>query len=319
LYRRTIDLREGKADLTRQIHVPLTAPLLRAVRETVNSSLFVEVTWGPHTLYRETQRVRLLPADQWRFSDTDKSFIWLPSFVFPRDRAVSELLEKAQRYVRVLRDDPTAGFEGYQAIDRERDDPSEDIDLQVQAIWSAIVHEWQLAYTNPPPTYSTGLDSQRLRTPSTILRERFGTCVDTSLLIASCLELIDVYPVIFLLKEHAFPGYWRDSDAHDRFNEMRTDWVAEMTEDDLNEAKATETPAQGWVLTKAAYDEILQQVDEGALVPIESTLLTQGAGFWAAVEAARDNFKPKKNFHSMLDIANARIRGVTPLPIWEER
>jgi len=31
-----------------------------------------------------------------------------------------------------------------------------------------------LVYTNPPPTYSRGLDSQRLRTPSTILRDRFG-------------------------------------------------------------------------------------------------------------------------------------------------
>lgn len=316
LYRRTLDLKEGKADLT-ALPVPLTAPLLRGVRESVFSILFVEVKWGSHILYRETKRVQLLPADQWRFDDTSKSFVWLPSFVFPRDRAIGALMEKAQRYVRVLRDDPTAGFEGYQAIDDERDDRTEDIDLQVQAIWSAIVHEWQLVYTNPPPTYSRGLDSQRLRTPSTILRDRFGTCIDTSLLLASCLELIDIYPVIFLLNDHAFPGYWRSDDAHTSFNKMNTDWVDEMTQADLREA-AGDAAAQGWVLTKSGYDEILRQVDEGNLVPIESTMLTEGAGFWAAVEAARENFMPKKNFHSMLDIANARMLGVTPLPIREE-
>jgi hypothetical protein len=316
-YRRTIDLKEGKADLTDRILVPLTAPLLRGVRETVNSSLLVEVTWGPHTLMRETSRVQLLPADQWCFADRDQSFTWLPSFVFPRDRAIGTLLEKAQRYVRVLRDDPTTGFEGYQAIDADRDDPTEDVDLQVQAIWSAIVHEWQLVYTNPPPTYSRRLDSQRLRTPTTILRDRFGTCIDTSLLIASCLELIGVYPVIVLLDDHAFPGYWRSDEAHDRFHEMSTAWVAQMTVADHRGAVASETPTQGWVLARGAYDEILRQVDEGNLVPIESTMLTENAGFWAAVEAARENFVPKSKFHSMLDIANARTAGVTPLPIWE--
>ncbi len=316
LYRRTLDLKEGKADLT-DLPVPLTAPLLRGVRESVYSILFVEVRWGPHVLYRETKRVQLLPADQWRFDDTSKSFVWLPSFVFPRDRAICSLMEKAQRYVRVLRDDPTAGFEGYQAIDPEREDKTEDIDLQVQAIWSAIVHEWQLVYTNPPPTYSRGLDSQRLRTPSTILRDRFGTCIDTSLLFASCLELIDVYPVVFLLDDHAFPGYWRSDEAHDSFNKMKTDWVADMTPADLR-AAAAGASAQGWVLTRGSYDEILRQVDEGNLVPIESTMLTESAGFWAAVDAARENFMPKSNFHSMLDIANARMLGVTPLPIRED-
>lgn len=316
LCRRTLNLEEGEADL-RALPVPLTAPLLRGVRESVFSILFVEVKWGPHTLYRDTMRVQLLPADQWRFDDSSRSFVWLPSFVFPRDRAVGTLMEKAQRYVRVLRDDPAAGFEGYQAIDDERDDRTEDIDLQVQAIWSAIVHEWQLVYTNPPPTYSRGIDSQRLRTPSTILRDRFGTCIDTSLLLCSCLELIDVYPVIFLLNDHAFPGYWRSDDAHASFNKMTTDWVDEMTQADLREA-AGDGAAQGWVLTKSGYDEILRQIDEGNLVPIESTMLTEGAGFWAAVEAARENFVPKKNFHSMLDIANARMLGVTPLPIREE-
>ena len=140
------------------------------------------------------------------------------SFVLPRDPAVEAAIVAAQRYVRVIRDDPTAGFEGYQSADPNDPDSLEQIDLQVEAIWAALLHEWRLGYINPPPTYADTregvrpLDSQRLRTPSTIRRAGMGTCIDLALLFAACLELVDIYPVIFLLEGHALPGYWRHHD-----------------------------------------------------------------------------------------------------------
>ena len=51
--------------------------------------------------------------------------------------------------------------------------------------------------------------SQRIRTPSEIVAGGFGTCIDLALLFASCLEAVEIYPVVFLLNDHAFPGYWR--------------------------------------------------------------------------------------------------------------
>jgi hypothetical protein len=86
------------------------------------------------------------------------------------------------------------------------------VDLQVEAIWAALLHEWQLGYINPPPTYADTregvmpLDSQRLRTPSSVRRARMGTCIDLALLFAACLELVDIHPVIFLLDGHALPA-----------------------------------------------------------------------------------------------------------------
>jgi hypothetical protein len=321
-FRRSYELRNERPDLSREIHSALTASLVRSLRESVSTSLLVEVTWGPHLLHRDTHRVRLLPADQWRDNDTDR--IWLPSFVLPRDPAVVELLERAQHYVRVLRDDPSAGFDGYQSVDPERDDPTEDVDLQVQAIWSALVHEWRLGYVNPPPTYSAELDSQRLRTPSTVRRDSSGTCIDLSLLLAACLELVDIYPVIFLLEGHAFPGYWRTHEAHERFLEV---WLGSNGEQrDEPDPQADRPPPQagfagtrnpGWSQGRASYPEIVRQIDEGNLVPIESVQLTQQCGFWEAVEAGQDNLKPRREFHSMLDIITARTSGVTPLPLWE--
>lgn len=320
-FRRSYELRHERPDLRHEIHSALTASLVRSLGESISTSLLVDVTWGQHVLHRNTYRVRLLPADQWRDSDADR--IWLPSFVLPRDPAVADLLERAQHYVRVLRDDPAAGFDGYQSVDNNRDDPTEDVDLQVQAIWSALVHEWRLGYVNPPPTYSRELDSQRLRTPSSIRKNSSGTCIDLSLLVASCLELVDIYPVIFLLEGHAFPGYWRTDEAHQRFLEVSTEGQAEPqgepAQPDLQPPQAgfAGTKGPGWSPGKAAYPEIVREIDAGNLVPIESVKLTEQCGFWAAVEAGQENLRPRREFHSMLDIVGARIAGVTPLPLWE--
>jgi hypothetical protein len=61
----------------------------------------------------------------------------------------------------------------------------------------------QPAYINPPPTFTE--KSQRLRTPSDIVMGKRGTCIDLTLLLAACLEYAEIYPVLFLLKDHAFP------------------------------------------------------------------------------------------------------------------
>jgi len=315
-YRKVFEIAGAKGDpvdLTAEIHASLTADLARSIRESVNTSLFVEISWEQQLLYRDTHRVRLLPADQWR--DTDEDRLWLPCFVLPRDPAIEGIIAKAHRYVRVLRDDPTAGFDGYQSVDDDREDPTEDVDLQVQAIWSAIVHECQLGYINPPPSYSQGQDSQRLRTPSSVLADKCGTCIDLALLFAGCLELVDIYPVVFLLKEHAFPGYWRSDTARDAFMEMR--------EPRNRTSKAGLVPAgrqaERWVSAAIAYDEIVQQIDDGDLVPIETVKVTENCGFWEAVDAGKENLRPKKEFDSMLDILSAREACVTPLPITESR
>ncbi|MGE3509815.1 MAG: hypothetical protein AB7N65_13130 [Vicinamibacterales bacterium] len=317
-YRRVFDVIGSKGDvvdLTADVHASLTAGLARSVRESVNTSLFVEIAWGSQLLYRDTHRVRLLPPDQWR--DTDDDRLWLPCFVLPRDRATEGIIAKAHRYVRVLRDDPASGFDGYQCVDPERDDPTEDVDLQVQAIWSTIVHDCRLGYVNPPPSYSQGQDSQRLRTPSCVMSDNAGTCIDLSLLFAGCLELVDIYPVIFLLKGHAFPGYWRSDEARDNFVQMREARTETMAAAAV--PTATGRQPEPWVSSAIAYDEIVQQVDGGHLVPLETVKLTENCGFWQAVAAGRENLTLRTEFDSMLDIISARERSITPLPLAESR
>ena len=310
-YQRRLALETTSVDLKETIHVPLTSELMRSVHESINSSLLVEVSWGK-VIYRNSHLVRLLPVDQWR--DNDKDGQWLPSFVLPRDSAVTSLIEKAQRYVRVLRDDPSAGFDGYQSLDPRAAEPAAEVDRQVQAIWATIVHELDLGYINPPPSYSTAMDSQRLRTPSMIVKDRSGTCIDLALLLAACCELVDVYPVIFLLKDHAFPGYWRQDRFQQKFIELSDEFVDEMATDEQHKTSAPGAQRVPWWFRDTAYTEIARQVKLGNLVPLESVWLTEHSGFWEAVDGGKDNLKKPARFHSMLDIARAREAGVTPLP-----
>ena len=92
-YACAVDLNGQPVDLRGRIRVSLGANLIRSVHEAISTTWRVEVTWGPHVLLRETYPLRLLPIDQWRDAESGRS--WLPSFVFPRDRAVGELVSRA--------------------------------------------------------------------------------------------------------------------------------------------------------------------------------------------------------------------------------
>ena len=130
-YQRRFQADKSRFDLTGDVHVPLTAALMRSLPEAVNSTLVVKLSHNDQPLACESHRLRLLPVDQWR--DNDKDGQWLPSFVLPRDPAVARAVEQAQRYVRVLRDNPSAGFEGYQAAPNIEEERLREVDLQVQA------------------------------------------------------------------------------------------------------------------------------------------------------------------------------------------
>lgn len=301
-YRASVDLigETTSVDLVGTIHVPLLSRFLRSNHEAVNTSLYVEVTYAGQDLKRETFPVSLLAIDEWKFDPNDDSR-WLASFVLPRDPAVLKIVAAAQRYVTALRDDIGAGFDGYQSVDPDADDPDAAVDLQVRALWSALIQDYTLTYINPPPTFTE--NSQRLRSPSDVIEARHGTCIDLALLLAACLEFVEIYPVIFVLKDHAFPGYWRSSEAHDDFLHAQ----AAMS------AGAFAAAQQKRSLDE--YDEVMQLVNQGDLVPLETVWLTQRKSFQEAVDAGMENLINRSDFGALLDVRRARDAGVTPLPL----
>ena len=323
-YSATFDLKESLLDLRDKIRVPLLHAAWANLSECVRTSLAVKVTWGEFKIYSQTFTATLLPLDQWRDDDVDR--IWLPSFVLPRDPVVRRIVDSAQRYLMTLRDDGNAGFDGYQSFDeslgKQPEIAAEAVDDQVRALWATLVYDSSIAYINPPPTYSTA--SQRLRPPSEVMDGGRGTCIDTTLLLASCLEYIEIYPVIFLLNGHAFVGYWRSDKYREEFKEsVEGSRVANPASDappaNLSEdAGSREVPRYAWYFEKKRdqnlYALILQKVREQKLVPLESTWLTRRGAFWEAIDEGAKNLQSAADFHSMLDIYEARGK-VTPIPL----
>jgi hypothetical protein len=319
-FERRVVMQHERENLTKDIHVPLTADVARGVHEAINTSLQVRVRQGGALLYHDSHRLRLLPVDQWR--DNRRDGQWLPSFVLPRDPAVVRAVSQSQRYNRVLRDDPTAGFEGYQCVPdgavaadgRIDEELLRGVDRQVEAIWATLLHDWQLGYVNPPPSYSRQLDSQRLRMPSTVLADRAGTCIDLALLFAACLELVDIYPVVFLLDGHALPGWWRHPSFREAYMQMTGNYSGAV-QADAGGSSAANAQTVPWHAGRASWDEVRQLIAERKLVPIETVRLTEHCGFVEAIEAGVDALNDRADYDSMLDIITARQRQITPLPL----
>jgi hypothetical protein len=316
-YRQSVNLDEPVVDLSRRVRIALTSHLARTVDEVMRTSLYVLVKWGDHEIFRETFPVTLAPVDQW--TDTDADRIFLPSFVFPRDRAVGSIIKNAEQFMTALRDDPTAGFDGYQAIDTKLANPAQHVDSQVQALWYSCIYKVPASYINPPPTYAVA--SQRIRTPSEIVSGGFGTCIDLAVMLASCLEAVEIYPVIFVLEDHAFPGYWRTDTAREAFarriasSAANPGTVSNAIHGDG--ASAKRLPGAVWCFDRTALTEIKRAIDHNQLVPLESVGLTGRWSLADAVTEARTYFDEdqQKRFLQMLDVKTARELGVTPLPL----
>jgi len=278
-----------------EIRVPLTSRFAKSVRESLYASLLVKISLSDKVVFEETYRVTLLPIDQWQ--DNDRSRKWLPSFVLPRDPAISQIIGTAQKYLLALADDADAGFDGYQI----RSDG--DVSAQVRALWYATAYDYSIRYINPPPSFTE--EAQRLRPPSEVIRGARGTCIDLAILLASCLEYVGIFPVLFLFNGHAFVGYYRTEATHQEVREWISRSAGPLEED-------------AWMLDSEFYPRVLDLVMKGDLIPIETTLLTKRRGFSEAVEEGVRNLTSQSEYQFLIDLKLARENGVTPLPLWEQ-
>ncbi len=313
-----LPLAAGTVPMERRVRLPLVAGLLRQCTESLRTNLYVKVTCGDRLLLEDSKRVTVLPADEWR--DDGEDHRWLPSFVLPRDPAVLKVIAAAQRYLRTLLDDCAAGFDGYQQLHADDSNAAAVVDAQVQAIWAALQHDLPVSYINPPPSYTS--QSQRLRTPSEIFRGQAATCIDLALLFASCLEFVGIYPVMFLVEGHAFPGYWRSDKAWWRMTQFRfraeTEPTTAMPSGGGMDSAMTSGQSERWMFDGVGnLVELLRYVQEGTLAAFESTFVAAQRGFFAALEEGSARLHPD-SFDAMVDIQSARAESVTPLPLFDK-
>jgi len=270
------------------VRLPLTSTLVRTLQEIARTQLSVEVKWNGRSVLDQSFSVSLMPIEQWKNDDANRK--WLPSFVLPRDPSVTEVIDLAQPYLTALTDSIETGFDGYQ---------KDAVACQVTAIWWALIGNMSLGYIGAPPSYGT--DTQRLRSPSSVLKGKRGTCIDLALLLASCLEYIDLNPLLFLFKGHAFAGYYKTAESSKPVYE----WVAE----------SGDAGADPWVLGKSFHSTLMDLIKQGEIVPIETTGLAKKWSLKHAIEEAQARLAAVQEFEWLMDIKLARERGVTPLPL----
>lgn len=305
-YSRSVDIARANQPVD-DVTLSLASHLIRALREKVQGTVTVAFSYEGQDLLRETRQVGLLATDEWQ-----RTAPWLPSFVLPRDPAVDDVVRRAQSVLSSICDDTDAGFDGYQRLSPAERDAGENcaiVDSQVKALWWTIKTRGQLRYLGAPPTYTS--QSQRIRTPSAVMRGRAGTCLDLTLLLAACVSAIDMHACIFVLKRHAFPGYFRSPEGHEEFKRLMGSKYSACADD--AEHRALTRP---WVMQPDGLQQLLTLVDSGQLVPIESVMLTEHGGFDRARERARTRLKQSlAQFEALYDLTLAREHGVTPLPI----
>jgi hypothetical protein len=121
----------------------------------------------------------------------------LAAFVLPNDPAVMEILRRAADLLKERTG--RASLNGYQ--DKNRNRAWE----QIAAIYKAVA-ELRINYINPPASFENS--GQKVRFPSDIKAQQFGTCLDLALLFAACLEQAGLRPFILMHEGHAYSGCW---------------------------------------------------------------------------------------------------------------
>jgi very-short-patch-repair endonuclease len=193
------DFREGAVHRIQNPDLPLDSAFLNQLTEAVRSCFTVIVREGKDEIVRQVFDVRLLPPSHWTGSSAAPQL--LAAFVRPNDPAVDQTLRLAASKLESAHKSNV--LDGYKSGRKER---AWEI---AEGIWAAMA-SYRIAYVLPPASFEkTG---QKVRSPNDILKHRLGTCLDTSLFYAACLEQAGLHPLIMLSEGHAFIGVWLKPD-----------------------------------------------------------------------------------------------------------
>ena len=267
-------LQRGQSVLLNAIRIEPDFKILSETTETIKTSFVLSISDKEGVLFEEDYPITLLSYEEWAGSSVMPEH--LAAFVVPNNPLLPRVKLSAARFLEQWTG--SSAFDEYQTQDRNR------VRAQVAAIYEALRSEG-IVYSAPPASFErTG---QRIRLADKVLTDKVGTCIDTSLLIASCLEDIGIYPIVVLLKGHALVGAW-----------LTPNVFPQMVCDD------------------ASY--LLKETADGNhnLVLLESTAITSSAGlsFEDAVRSAMQRIADESQFLYFVDIHRCRLGNIRPLP-----
>ncbi len=248
---------------------------LNSISETEKAIITIEVAAKDSSVIKDTITVNIHPLEHFGGFQVLPELI--ATYVTPNHPYVYHIKRKA---VEILaKQKLKIAFEGYQS-----DDPERVLQI-ISAIYSAIQSE-EIVYSALPPGYEES--GQRLRLLHTIQQEKFGNCIDLSLLFVACLEAVDLNPILVIVRGHAFVGCWLQDD---KFSEI------------INDDKTA--------ITKRLSKGIRE------MVAFEATSVCKGNSitFSEALNTGEAQLVQKEDFILSVDIKRARMLRVRPLPL----
>lgn len=142
--------------------------------------------------------VTLLAAHQWQAAPLELALEMLAAHVMPNHPALAPVMRAAA--TRLAETSGSASLEGYQS-------GTERADAIVAAVFSAL-QDLGIGYAEPPASWAD--DGQKVRNPGEVVDGRVGTCLDTAVVLAAALEYAGIHPLLWVVRGHAFLGYWRE-------------------------------------------------------------------------------------------------------------
>lgn len=248
--------------------------ILSEITESVKTSFHLLVEEENGILLDREYPITLLAYDEWAGSSIMPEHI--AAFVVPNNPILSRIMVSAAKFLEEWTG--SSAFDEYQTQDRNR------VRAQVAAIYEALRSEG-IIYSAPPASFEeTG---QRIRLADKVLTEKIGTCIDTSLLFASCLEAAYIYPIIVVLRGHVLVGAW-------------------LTPNLFHHA----------VCDDSSY--LLKEIADGNnnIVLLESTAITSSdhIPFEDAVKSAVRKVGDENSFQYFVDIHRCRLDNILPIP-----
>ncbi len=247
---------------------------LISLTEAVKTSFFLIIENESEVLLEKEYPITLLAYDQWMGTSIMPELI--SAFVVPNNPILSRVLVNAGKFLEDLTG--SSALDEYQTQDRNR------VRHQVAAIYEALRSEG-IVYCAPPASFESY--GHRLRLANQVLTEKLGTCIDTSLLMASCLEKVGINTILVVFSGHVFVGAWLTPNVY-----------PQMIGDDSS--------------------FLLKEMADGNnnLVLVESTSITSSSPvpFEDAVISANKKIRDEQDFLYFVDIHRCRLGHIYPLP-----
>ena len=266
---------DNRQTFSEVVDLHLDPNFFMGITERFAGLLEIVVSVNSVEVERLTQEISLLAYNEWGGDYVLPEL--LAAYITPNHPLVAQVLRRASEKLKSWTGD--GALCGYQR-------KSENHVLKQMAAIFAALEELDIHYSMPPQGFE--ISGQKIRTCDEIATQKLGTCLDLSILYASCLEQAWLHPIIVLTKDHAFAGCW-----------LVEETFASAVQDDLS------------LLSKRVSNDV------GEICLVECTLFAQGTqiDFDKAVNEAKNHLLKENYFQFFIDVKQARFgNSIRPIP-----